>query len=144
MILALVAVFLGGAAVALQVPINAVLGRASGSFLLAAAISFGVGFVALFVLAALRGNLSGLSNLSDVPWWGWTGGLLGAYFVWANVSSVGFLGVVTLFAALVLGQMVMSLVLDATGAFGVAKEPISWSRIAGISMVLFGVVLSRI
>ena len=144
MALALVTVFLGGAAVALQVPINAVLGRASGSFVLAAGISFGIGFIALFALAGARGSLSGLGNLGSVPWWAWTGGLLGAYFVWANVSSVGVLGVVTLFATVVLGQMVMSLGIDATGAFGIPKEPVSWTRIAGIAMVLGGLVLSRV
>ncbi len=138
------AVIAGGMAVALQVPINAVLGRASGSFVLAAAISFGVGTVALFALYAVRSGSPGIAGTLSVPWWAWTGGLLGAYFVWANVSSVGTLGVVTVFAGVVLGQMVMALLLDSIGAFGVPIQPISWTRVGAILLVVSGLVLSRL
>ncbi len=139
----LLTVIAGGMAVALQVPINAVLGRASGSFVLAAAISFGVGTVALFALYAVRNGSPGLSGLSSVPWWAWTGGLLGAVFVWANVSSVGALGVLTVFAGVVLGQMVMALLLDSIGAFGVPVQPVSWQRLGAIALVVSGLILSR-
>ena len=69
---------------------------------------------------------------------------MGAVFVWANVSSVGTLGVVTVFAGVVLGQMVMALLLDSIGAFGVPVQPISWTRIGAIVLVVSGLVLSRL
>ncbi|MDA8871007.1 DMT family transporter [Rhizobiaceae bacterium] len=141
--LALACVVLGGMAVATQAPINAVLGRASGSFILAAGISFGVGFVLLVALAGVRGNLGALASLGTVPWWAWSGGVLGAFFVWANVSGVGKLGVVTTFAGVVLGQMLAALVMDATGAFGVPVHAVSWQRIAAVAMVVGGLFLSR-
>ena len=143
-LLGVLAILAGGACIATQAPINARLGRAMGDPVLAAAISFGVGFAVLAGLAALRGALPGLANAGAVPWWGWIGGVLGAVYVWAAVWSVGTLGVVTLVAALIAGQMTAALVLDATGAFGLPVHPIGPTRILAVAMVAGGVVLSRL
>jgi transporter family-2 protein len=64
-----------------------------------------------------------------------SGCALGAVYVWAAASSVGTLGVVTLVAALVFGQLAAALVLDATGAFGMAVREVSWTRIAAVGLV---------
>ena len=143
-LLGVLAIFVGGACIATQAPINARLGRSMGDPVLAAAISFGVGFAVLAVVAAFRGTLPGLANAGAVPWWAWIGGALGAVYVWAAVWSVGTLGVVTLVAALIAGQMTAALVLDATGAFGVPVHAIDWKRILAVVLVAGGVVLSRL
>ena len=144
LLLGILAVFAGGACIAVQAPINARLARPMGDPVLAAAISFGVGFAVLTVVAALRGALPGLANAGAVPWWAWTGGALGAVYVWAAVWSVGTLGVVTLVAALIAGQMTAALLLDATGAFGIPVHAIDWKRILAVALVGAGVVLSRL
>jgi transporter family-2 protein len=141
---ALAAVALGGAAIALQAPINAALSRTIGQGMFAAAISFGVGFALLLGLSAARGAVPSLEALRSAPWWCWSGGALGAYYVWASIWSVPKLGVVTLVAALVFGQLACAIALDASGAFGLPVKEIGWQRIVAVLMVAGGLVMSRL
>jgi bacterial/archaeal transporter family-2 protein len=57
---------------------------------------------------------------------------------------VHVLGVVTMVAALILGQLLAALALDATGAFGLAVREISPTRVAAVALVAAGLVLSRV
>lgn len=141
---ALVAVALGGAAIAVQAPINAALGRGLGGPVPAAAVSFGVGFLVLFTISILQGSGDAYLRLASVPAWTLLGGLLGAWYVFAAVWGVSSLGVVTLVAALVFGQMAAALVIDATGALGMAVREITPTRLAAAGLVGAGLLLSRL
>lgn len=142
--IAVLAVFVGGVCIAVQAPINARLAGFLGDPVAAAAASFLVGFLVLFAITGGRGAVPSLGAMAAAPWWAWVGGALGAVYVWAAVWSVGTLGVVTMVAALILGQLVAALVLDAVGAFGVETREISLTRIAAVVFVGIGVVLSRL
>lgn len=141
---AIMAVAMGGAAIAVQAPINAALGRGLGGPVPAAAVSFGVGFLILFVISILQGSGEAYLRLSTVPIWTLLGGLLGAWYVFAAVWGVSSLGVVTLVAALVFGQMAAALVIDATGALGMAVREITPTRLAAAGLVAAGLLLSRL
>ena len=141
--LALGAVALGGAGIATQAPINATLARSTGDPVAAAAISVGVGFVVVGAIVLLRGTTPGLAALAPLPGWAWTGGALGAIYVWAAAWSVDRIGVVSLVAALVLGQLLAALILDAIGAFGMTVREISWNRVMAVVLVGAGLLLSR-
>ncbi|WP_135447647.1 MULTISPECIES: DMT family transporter [Tabrizicola] len=141
---AVAAVALGGVAIAVQAPINAALGRGLGGAVPAAAVSFGVGFLVLLVASLVQGQGGAYARLTAVPVWTLAGGVLGAWYVFAAVWGVASLGVVTLVAALVFGQMAAALVIDATGALGMAVREITPTRIAAAAMVLGGLVLSRL
>jgi transporter family-2 protein len=141
---AVLAVALGGVAIAVQAPINAALGRGLGGAVPAAAVSFGVGFLVLLGVSVLQGQGGAYLKLSSVPVWTLAGGLLGAWYVFAAVWGVSSLGVVTLVAALVFGQMAAALIIDSTGALGMAVREITPTRIAAAGLVLAGLVLSRI
>lgn len=133
-----------GAALAMQAPINAVLAREVGDPTAAAAISFAVGFVVLAALAWYKGTTaSSIAALTGVPWWALMGGVLGAIWVLAAIWSVPRLGVVTMFGAMILGQLLAAIILDARGAFGMEARPIDLTRIMAIAMVAGGVVLSK-
>ena len=134
---------LAGTFLATQGAVNAALARNAGG-LAAAAISFGVGFAVLAGATFLATPLPRPGALANVPWWAWTGGLLGAFFVWATIWSVPRVGVLTVAAALVLGQMLAALVIDRLGLFGVPVQPASWARLAGAALVGCGLVLSRL
>ena len=71
---------LAGGLIALQAPINAGLGRATGS-LPAALVSFGMGTLALAAIVVLSGQAGGLGSVSGVSWYYLLGGLLGAVYV---------------------------------------------------------------
>lgn len=142
--LAMLLVTLGGAGIAVQAPINARLALGVDSPVFAAAISFALGFVLLGAVIAIRGGVPDTSSLSALPWWVWTGGAFGAFYVAASAWSVPQIGVLTLVACLILGQMVAALVLDATGAFGLAVRDISPTRLLAVGFVIAGIVLSRL
>lgn len=134
---------LGGAAIAVQAPLNAALSRSLGSPLAAAAISFAVGLVALAALALATAGSAPVTRLAGVPLWQLVGGFLGAFYVWSVISGVASLGVVTAVAALILGQLVAALILDQIGAFGLAVQPVTLRRLVAVALVAGGLLLSR-
>ena len=68
------AVVLGGAAISLQAPINAALARELGAPVPAAAVSFGVGFLVLVLIALAQGHGPSFLRLVQVPPWMLVGG----------------------------------------------------------------------
>jgi transporter family-2 protein len=128
----------------MQAPINAVLAREVGDPTAAAAISFAIGFIVLAALAWYKGTTAAsIAALTSVPWWALMGGVLGAIWVLAAIWSVPRLGVVTMFGAMILGQLLAAIILDARGAFGMEARPIDLTRMMAIAMVAGGVVLSK-
>ena len=142
-LLPLLGILLGGVFLASQAPINAALAKTLGDPVLAACISFGIGFVVLAVLSAVRGAWPSGSTMAAAPWWSWLGGLLGAFYVAVVIWGVPQLGVVSTVAALVFGQVAAALILDAVGAFGLPVQAITWQRLLAAGMILGGLVLSR-
>ena len=142
--LAVVMMLVSGVFLAVQAPINTMLARGLDNGVLAACISFGTGFAVLAALVAFRGEWPAAARFAALPWWAWVGGALGAFYVWAAIWSVPRVGVVTIAAALILGQMTAALVIDRYGLFGLPQQAASWPRIAGVMLVGVGVVLSRL
>jgi bacterial/archaeal transporter family-2 protein len=141
---ALAAMVVSGMAVASQGPINARMAMFAGGWQSAALVSFGIGFAALLVLNLMLGALPDITTLREAPWWLWMGGVCGIWIVCAAAMSLPVLGAVTALSALVLGQMIAGLVIDATGAFGLPLREIGWSRIGAVMLVVAGLGLSRI
>lgn len=142
-LLALVVVVLGGAMLSTQAPINAALARHAGDPLIAACVSFLVGFVVLAALWGFRGTGLPREVLTTAPPWVWVGGALGACYVAAMIWAVPVIGAFSATMALVVGQLVAALVLDRIGAFGLPVQDISPARLAGLGLVLAGLALSR-
>ena len=136
-------VVIAGGATALQAPTNARLAGALASPVNAAFVSFLVGTAALGVLALTLQARPDAAAARALPWWTWIGGLYGAIFVVSAAWGVPRLGVATTITLMVAGQLALSLVLDHFGALGVEKQPLSLGRIAGIALVIGGVVLVR-
>ncbi|WP_281981448.1 DMT family transporter [Thalassorhabdomicrobium marinisediminis] len=143
-LIALVVTVCGGAAVALQAPINAALADGLRSTIGAAAVSFAVGLVALLVVLVLTGDGAALGRVASVNPWLLVGGFLGSFYVWSIVFAVPVLGVLTAISAVVLGQLLAALVLDAMGPFGLQAIEITWQRVAGVVLVGAGLILSKL
>lgn len=137
-------VFLAGALIATQAGVNSQLARAAGHPVFAAAISFVVGTAALILCSlALRGRWAGGGALAALPWWIWTGGLLGAVFVVTTAWLAPVLGAATLLSVAIAGQMTFALVLDHYGLVGFPHRPMSPGRAVGVAMLIVGVVIIR-
>jgi bacterial/archaeal transporter family-2 protein len=130
-----------GVLVGMQAPINGRLGRAVGS-LQAASLSFVVGTVALLAIVALApGGLGGFSHAGRAPWWAFVGGLLGATYVTVAILTVRTLGASGLTAAVITGQLAISVAIDRFGLLGIARQPIALHRIVGLALLVVGVAL---
>jgi len=132
-----------GAALAFQAPVNAALARSVGDPFWAATMQFGIGFVLLCIIAVTRGGAPGLNEVRAIPWWALTGGALGAIWVLAAIWSIPRLGAVTMFGAMILGQLIAALLIDASGVFGLEARSINPTRLAAVAMVGCGVLLSH-
>lgn len=133
-----------GTLLPLQAGINATLRTRLASPLQAALVSFAVGTVVLgaatlFTRAPWRGQ-----RIPGAPWWVWTGGLIGASYVFSAVVLARRLGATQLLAFVVAGQMLSSLVLDHFGIAGFPVHQMSLPRVAGVVLLIAGVALIRV
>ena len=136
----LLTAFTGGL-VALQAPVNSMLGRAVGTWQ-AAFVSFAIGTIALAAIAALAtGGLGQVSAMRNVSWVYLTGGLLGAAYVTTILVTVRTLGAGGVVAATIAGQLAVSVVVDHFGLIGVTKQPITLGRVVGVLLLGLGTYL---
>ena len=142
-LLAILVVILAGGATALQAPTNAKLATAVASPVNAAFISFAVGTTVLGIVAALMHTRPDFAATRALPWYAWLGGVYGACFGVASAWGVPKLGVAMTITLMVGGQLLISLFLDHFGAMGVPRQPLNLGRIAGVALVLAGVLLVR-
>jgi transporter family-2 protein len=139
--LAVVLVAIAGVLVGMQPAVNARLGQAVGS-VPAAAVSFLVGTIVLLLVASLTSEgLGSLGNVGKAPWWAFFGGLLGAIYVTVAILTVRTLGISSLTAIVISGQLAAAIVIDRFGLLGIAKQPIGATRVLGFVLLVAGVVL---
>ncbi|MFM7232226.1 MAG: DMT family transporter [bacterium] len=129
----------GGMAIGMQAAINAALGRTIG-VLETAFVSFLIGAACLGGMVVFAGN-GRLGAVVTVPWWQLVGGVLGGFYVFTMVMNVPRLGVAPTITTIVLGQMIMGLVLDHFGWFGVAQSPVTLSRAAAVVLMIVALAL---
>ena len=134
-----------GTCIPTQAGINARLSLWARSPVLAATISFLVGTVVLtgYVLAT-RLPLPALRSAAAQPWWLWSGGVLGAFFVAVTIYLAPRLGATNMLAWVLAGQMLAAMALDHFGLLGYPLHPLSLGRLAGIILLIAGVLLIRI
>jgi bacterial/archaeal transporter family-2 protein len=138
--LAVILTAVAGGLIALQAPINAELGRATGG-LAAALVSFLVGTVALAAIVLLSGKAGGLGSTFDVSWYYLVGGLLGALYVTNALLAVSAIGAGGVAALTVAGQLIASVAIDRLGLFGLDEVALTPERLLGVGLLLAGTVL---
>jgi bacterial/archaeal transporter family-2 protein len=134
---------LGGGFIAMQAPVNAQLAAGLKNPIVATTISFFVGFVCLLaVTLALRAPLPASGMFGTVPTYAWfLGGLLGAVFVGLNLYLVPTMGVAALMGLVITGQLIVSVLLDHFGLFGLSVHSINVGRVFGLTLLTGGAAL---
>jgi transporter family-2 protein len=131
-----------GAALSIQVGLNAALRAHLGHPAWAALVSFVVGTAVLAVYGiAVRAPLPGMAQFAAVPMWAWIGGALGALYVASSTVLGPLLGSAALTGLVVAGQMTMALVIDQYGLVGFQQQTITLPRLIGAALVVGGVLL---
>jgi bacterial/archaeal transporter family-2 protein len=131
-----------GGLVALQAPINSVLGKSVGSFA-AASVNFIMGLAMLvLVTLVLAGGFGDLGEGRGLAWYYWIGGgVVGAAYVATVLITVRELGAGGVTAATITGQLAASIAIDKAGVLGVPETPITASRMVGVVLLVAGTIL---
>ena len=82
-----------------------------------------------------------MSGAVRAPWWALIGGVLGAFYVMVALLTVRTLGLSALTAVVVSGQLAIAVLVDRFGLLGISKQHIGAPRIAGLVLLVLGVVL---
>jgi transporter family-2 protein len=138
---AVAATVVAGGFIALQAPINAGLGKRVGS-LPAATVSFTIGTLVLVAITLLFSDGFGqVGEARHLAWYYLIGGILGAVYVTTALIAVRTLGAGGVTGATIAGQLVMSVMLDKLGIFGLAERGLTPGRIAGVVLLAAGTFL---
>lgn len=135
--------FASGAIMPLQAGINGLLAKEVSSVLNAATLSFIVGSLALLALVALQRESVSFATFKSLQWWHWSGGLMGAFFVFTAAFAGPRIGALLFMTLVLLGQLTSALFLDHQGWVGFKEVPINIGKVIGILMVLGGVWVIR-
>ena len=140
---------LAGAVLPLQGAVNALLRHDLGgatfavgatSFLVATIAMAAAMLLGLVLPKTTRPTLSGLPGM---PWWGWLGGFAGATYVTTVFTAIPVIGAAATVGLTVAGQQIASVFVDRFGWFRLPKRPVSKLRLAGVAVLLTGVVLIK-
>ena len=126
--------------------IYALLGGILVSPVQATTVSFLIAAAAMLLFCLTQGNVKLVTKAfrREYPWWMWLGGICGATTVFGNAWLVPKIGVGLFAMSLLIGQLVLSLLMEHFGWLGAPKKRISWMQIDGILLMLAGVGLIRL
>ena len=131
-----------GAAVPFQAASNAALGRALGHPLWATLASLSVSaLVVVPLMVLMRVPARAFGAAARGPAWWWLGGVAGVAYVTAALMLTPRLGAASFIVSVIAGQMLASLLIDHYGLMGLAPKPAGAWRVAGIALILLGMVV---
>ncbi len=135
-------ILIAGALQAWGPPMNAALRDALGNPWLASLVSFVpiVAFLGVLWLCVPR-PLPSLEGIGAMPWWAPLGGLIGAGAVVAGLLFVSKVGAGAFAGLTITANILMSLVIDKFGWFGMEVHPLNGWRLLGAALMVGGIAL---
>ena len=135
-------IIIAGALQACGPPMNNALRGAMVNPWLASLVSFlpVVAFIAV-LLMCLPHPLPTEKGLAEMPWWAPLGGLVGALAVIAGLLFVGSVGAGAFAGLTITANIIMSLIIDKYGMFGMTVHDLTPGRIAGAGLMVAGIAL---
>jgi transporter family-2 protein len=132
-----------GSMITIQSVLNSALGKKTGNLgsvliLTLVSISVLLLFIALFPRTADFKSMPGLSE-----WYLYVGGVLGIVILAAPIFLIPRIGATSTLTALVVGQLVLALIMDQFGLFGVPKIEVNITRIIGLILLVVGALLIK-
>jgi transporter family-2 protein len=123
-------------------PMNNALKKALVNPWLGSLVSFlpVVAFLGVLLMCLPR-PLPTVESLTQMPWWAPLGGLVGAFAVVAGLLFVGKVGAGAFAGLTITANILMSLVIDKFGLFGMETHALSLGRMAGAALMVAGIAL---
>ena len=133
---------LAAVVIPVQAIVNGRLGETVQNPFLAAVISFLGGTIVLsIILMFWSRGLPTVPAESQIPWYLYTGGLLGAVYVTTVLCVVPHIGTANVIAAAIVGQLLTSLLIDHVGFLDVPKNPVTAAKLVGAALLVVGTLL---
>ncbi|HEY9793059.1 MAG TPA: DMT family transporter [Candidatus Obscuribacterales bacterium] len=133
---------LGGALLPLQAGINGNLRTWLGNPWCTTLVSFAVSSCAVLLMSIItKAQVPNSAVLAQIPWWAWTGGIMGGIYVCSALVSAPKLGAMALVSSLIAGQMIASMLLDQFGVAGYSQHSLNAGRTVGAILLCAGVFL---
>ncbi|GKW17047.1 hypothetical protein PEC301937_29960 [Pectobacterium carotovorum subsp. carotovorum] len=133
---------LAGSIVPFQAASNAALGRSLGHPLWATLVSLLVSICVLLpILFAARIPAPAMGSALQGSWWIWLGGVAGVAYITAALLLTPKLGTSGFIVCVIAGQVVASLIIDHFGLMGLAVKPATLGRIAGVALIVLGMLV---
>ena len=141
-LLYLIIALCAGGLVPIQGSLNAHLSEGLNHPLQASFISF-LGAVILLgiILLALSAPLPTIGQLKAVPPLYYTGGIYGVLFVTTILVLAPRIGIANTVVAAIVGQLVLSIILDHFGLFGLIRRPVNAYRLLGCAGLVISLYL---
>ena len=137
MILPVFAAFIAGTLIILSRQVNGRLAM-STTPLISSFWNHIVGFVFLTLIGLVLGGLIP-ANLTEMPWWIYSGGAIGVVFVTAGSWLITRIGTVNSTIMVIAGQMVFGVIFDL-----LRGQPITlWACVLGVVLILAGMALTQ-
>lgn len=131
----------GGFFLTFQSVANATISDSIGTWQAATMTQF-TGFVlAILIVIVLRDR--SYWNLKNVPLLYASGGLLAAIVLYTNMTAVHRMGVTLTIGIFLIAQLLTAVLVDAKGWFDMAKQRIGVTQIAGLLLMIVGVVVLK-
>jgi bacterial/archaeal transporter family-2 protein len=142
---AILGAMLGGVSFAVSISANHRLRQFIVSPLAANLINFTGGFLLLLTLFLVGiSRLPELHLLSNQPGWIFLGGAIGSMSATFGLIAIPRLGLAISLVVSTLGQLIMSMLIDWAGLFGVTHQPVHLFRILGVLCLLAAVLLTQV
>ncbi len=131
-----------GGLLPVQGSINAYLGKSLNHPLQATFISFfGAILFLILLLVALNPPLPSVAQLKSTPAFYYTGGIYGVIFVTTILMLAPRIGIANTLVATIVGQLIVSVILDHFGVFGLLRHPVNGFRLLGCAGLMVSLYL---
>ncbi|GMV77638.1 MAG: hypothetical protein AMXMBFR79_07730 [Chitinophagaceae bacterium] len=136
---------MAGALTPVQALFNFKLAKAVNNTITSALISFLVGTLILlgYLLYKKQLRFDVVNVVKTEPYWIWLGGVIGAYYVVTLTYIVPKVGSSLAFSLVIAGQLIISLLVDHFGWFGVPVSPITIKKVMGIVALAMAIWLIK-
>ena len=134
------AFFVGGLA-PIQGSLNGEMGKVLGHPLRGTLVNFVVGWIILLLILVATVGFPSRADLLRAPWYLYLAGINGVLFVTTLLALIPLIGALKVLAAVVVGQLVVSVIIDHFGLLFVPVHSLSTGRIAGLVLLIGGMIL---
>lgn len=130
-----------GVLLALMVSLNGTVGEAAGNYASSVIIHV-IGLIGIIIVLIV--TKSKLQNLKGIPFYMYTGGLIGVLTVIFTNISYSNLGASLTISVGLFGQLITSIIIDHFGLFNLPANKFNKKKIIGFSIIVLGIFVMTI